>query len=79
MPTNKARPEARYVVNLSLQARDIAKAGAAIKLKVHASNGLLGTIEIGQGTFGWRKAHGKLGIRRISWARPAKFMERNAG
>jgi hypothetical protein len=75
MPTKKAKPEARYEVNLSPQVWDIAKAGSAIRLKVHDSDGLLGTIEIGQGTFGWRKARGKTGIRRISWAQLAKFME----
>ena len=79
MPIKKTKPEARYAVHLSLRAWDIAKAGSAIRLKVHGGDGLLGTIEIGQGTFGWRKARGKSGIRRVSWEELAKFMERHAG
>jgi hypothetical protein len=50
------RIELRYAVNVSLKAWDIAKAGPGIKLLVSDRNGLLGTIEIGQGTFGWRNA-----------------------
>ncbi len=69
-------PAARYAVNVSLKAWDIAKAGAAIRLKVRNRDRLLGTIEIGQGTFGWEKAHGKLGIRRIPWGEFARMMER---
>lgn len=75
MAPKKARVAARYAVNVSLKAWDIAKAGAAIKLKVRDRTGHLGTIEIGQGTFGWEKPYGKSGIRRISWARFAKAME----
>ena len=58
--------EPRYAVNISMKAWDIAKAGAAVKLKVRDRSGLLGTIEIGQGTFGWKSAGGHR-FRRISW------------
>jgi hypothetical protein len=36
-------------------------------IKVHERGKLLGTIEIGQGSFRWMPAHGKLGLRRIPW------------
>ena len=65
----------RYAVNVSLKAWDIAKAGAAVTFKVTGRNGLLGTIEIGQGTFGWKSAHGKLGFRRISWGSLAEKLD----
>jgi hypothetical protein len=67
--------EPRYAVDISMQAWDIAKAGAAIKLKVRDRDGLLGTIEIGQGTFGWKSARGKKGFKRVSWRRLAYKLE----
>ena len=42
------RVEPRYAVNVSMQAWDIAKAGAAISLRVRGREGLLGTIEMGK-------------------------------
>jgi hypothetical protein len=61
----------RYAVNISMKAWDIAKAGAAVRLKVRDRDGLIGSIAIGQGTFGWRSPRGKKGYRRISWGRLA--------
>ena len=65
----------RYEVDVSLKAWDIAKAGAALRLIVRDRDSLIGTIEIGQGTFGWRSASAKKGFRRISWQRFADVME----
>lgn len=67
--------KSRYAVNVSLHAWDIAKAGAAVTFKVRDRSGLLGTIEIGQGTFGWKNAHGKKGFKRISWNRLADKLD----
>ena len=64
----------RYTVDISFQAQDIAKAGAALSFKVHDRDGLLGTVEIGQGTFGWRGGNMKKGIKRLSWERFAAVM-----
>ena len=76
MPRKRKPPaQQRYAVNISLQAWDIAKAGAAIKLRVREHDELLGTIEIGQGTFGWKSARGKKGFRRIPWRRVAEKLE----
>lgn len=70
----KAAP--KYAVNISLQAWDIAKAGAAVKLKVRDRDGLLGTVEIGQGTFGWKGAKAK-SYKRISWRKLADDIHNN--
>jgi hypothetical protein len=65
----------RYAVDISLKAWDIAKAGAAVKLIVHEHDELLGTIEIGQGTFGWRSARRKRGFKRIPWRALAERLD----
>jgi hypothetical protein len=77
MPRKRAKPalRSRYAVNVSLQAWDIAKAGAAATFKVRDRKGLLGTIEIGQGTFGWKSAHGKKGFKRIAWSKLAEKLD----
>jgi len=67
--------EPRYAVNISMKAWDIAKAGAAVRLRVRDREGLLGSIEIGQGTFGWKSARGKKGFKRISWRRLADKLD----
>jgi hypothetical protein len=70
MPAKRKRTTQRYAVNISIKAWDLAKAGAALKLKIRDRDDLLGTIEIGQGTFGWMSARGspprKAGNRRLT-------------
>lgn len=66
MAPKRRRIAPRYAVNISLKAWDIAKAGAAVRLKVRDRDDFLGTIEIGQGTFGWKSAREK----RVSNALP---------
>jgi uncharacterized membrane protein len=74
--TKKAKKvEPRYAVNISMKAWDIAKVGAAVKLRVRNRTGLPGTIEIGQGTFGSKSA-GAWKFKRISWAQLADKFER---
>lgn len=60
--SKKVRP--RY---MAVQAWDLAKAGSAMTVRVRERGKLLGTIEIGQGSFRWMPAHGKLGLKRIPW------------
>lgn len=55
-----------------MQAWDIAKAGAAITLKVRHRGGHLGTIEIGQGSLRWKPRYGRL--KRIPWSRLADIL-----
>jgi hypothetical protein len=56
----------KHTVDMEVSATDIARAGAAVEFKVHGESGLLGTIQIGKGTFGWKAAN-KQKFRRISW------------
>ena len=70
---NRLKP--RYSVNISVKAWDIAKAGAALRLRVRDRRELLGTVEIGQGTFGWKSAHGK-SFKRIPWGALADKLDR---
>ena len=65
----------RYSVDISLRAQDLAKAGCAVSFQINGSNGRLGTVEIGQGSFRWRGSHDKR-LRRISWRR---FFDRLEG
>ncbi len=76
MPRRRSKIEPKYAVNISLKAWDLAKAGAAVTLKVRDRDKLLGTIEIGQGTFGWKGAKAKSGFKRISWRKLAEDFQR---
>lgn len=74
--SSKVKP--RYAVNVSMQAWDIAKAGAAMSLRVRGRNGLIGTIEIGQGTFGWKSARAKSGFLRLPWKELANILDQHS-
>ena len=76
MARKAKKVDPRYAVNISMKAWDIAKAGAAVKLRVRDRSGLLGTIEIGQGTFGWKSARAR-SFKRISWGQLADKLERS--
>jgi hypothetical protein len=56
MAARRKRVEQRYVVDKSFQAWDLAKAGSALTIEVREHRELLGTIQIGQGSFRWRTA-----------------------
>ena len=68
----RSRRKARYSVDMSVKAWDIAKAGSAIEIAIHEHDVLLGTIKIGQGGFHWHPAHGKKGFKRIRWSNLAE-------
>lgn len=70
--------EPRYEVNVSMKAWDIAKAGSATRLRVRDREGLVGTIEIGQGTFGWKGARGKSGFKRLPWKDLANMLDKHS-
>lgn len=59
--------EQKHSVDIALKASDIAKAGSALTLRVHAHGSLLATIEIGQGTLGFKAAN-KRNFKRIPWS-----------
>ena len=75
MSDKRRKVTPRYTVNISMKAWDIAKAGAALTLIVRDRDEMLGTIEIGQGTFGWMSARGKKGFHRIAWSRLADKLD----
>jgi hypothetical protein len=70
----RARRKVRYSVNMSLNAWDLAKAGAALKIEIHEHGELLGTIKIGQGSFQWHPAHGKKGFKPYRWRDFADYL-----
>ena len=67
MAKRRRKVKHRYKVDMSLQAWNLARAGSAMTIQVRDRGLLLGTIEIGQGSFRWMPAHGKLGLKRIRW------------
>jgi hypothetical protein len=75
MARKRKKTAPRYAVNISLKAWDIAKAGAAVTFKLRDRGDFLGTIEIGQGTFGWKSARGKKGFKRLAWSNLADELD----
>jgi len=61
-------------VDIELKASDIARAGAAVTFKVRDGGEVLGTVEIGQGSFRWKGAK-KQKFKRISWPRLADRLD----
>jgi hypothetical protein len=70
----KGKKSQKHTVDILLHASDIAKAGAAVTFKIHNRSGLLGTVEIGQGSFMWKGAK-KQSFKRISWTRLAAGLD----
>jgi len=71
MARKRRKLKPRYTVNMTMHAWNLARAGAALTVEVRDRDEHLGTIEIGQGSFRWKPAHGKLGFKRIAWDRLA--------
>ncbi|MFL6210299.1 MAG: hypothetical protein ACJ74W_15695 [Pyrinomonadaceae bacterium] len=57
----------KHEVRVEVQVLELSKAGSGILLEISAEGELLGTIEIGHGSFGWRKRSGKRGFKRVDW------------
>ena len=64
----------KHEVKVKVQVLELPKAGSGIELEVFAEGEKLGEIEIGHGSFGWRKASGKRGFRRIDWTTFASWL-----
>jgi hypothetical protein len=65
----------KHSVDLTFSAFDIPKAGSAVKFTIRAVKGAkVGTIEIGQGSFGWKPAW-KQRFKRFSWNKLAKILD----
>jgi len=57
----------KHEVRANVQLLELSKAGSAIRLEVFAEGKKLGEIEIGHGSFGWKKASSKRDFRRRDW------------
>jgi hypothetical protein len=66
----------KHEVRVTVQVLELSKAGSGIELEVFAEGEKLGEIEIGHGSFGWRKASGKRGFRRVDWTTFADWLNR---
>jgi hypothetical protein len=69
----------KHKVNVRVRVLELSKAGSGIELEVFAEGEKLGEIEIGHGSFGWRKASGKRGFQRVDWTTFAKLMNERLG
>lgn len=65
---------AEHRVKASMKVLEIAQAGSALELKVFADDEIIGTIQIGHGSFRW-KGKNRKGFKRISWSRFADLMD----
>ena len=64
----------KHEVKVQVQVLELSKAGSGITLEISSEGERLGTIEIGHGSFGWRKASGKRGFRRVDWTTFANWL-----
>jgi hypothetical protein len=64
----------RHEVKVRVQVLELSKAGSGITLEVFAEGEKLGEVEIGHGSFGWRKGRGKSGFRRVDWTTFANWL-----
>jgi hypothetical protein len=73
-----AKRPPKHVVDVALSASDMARVGAALHIRIFTQDRqrnkqLLGTIQIGQGSFRWARAHGR--FRRLPWQQFAELMD----
>ena len=66
----------RHTVKTHLQIIELSKAGSAVTFEVFCDGLKLGTIEVGQGSFGWKPVN-KQRIKRKSWTDFEAFMRNN--
>jgi len=71
--------EKKHEVRVQVQVLELSKAGSGILLEISAEGERLGTIEIGHGSFGWRKGRGKRGFRRVDWTTFAGWLNERLG
>jgi hypothetical protein len=64
--------EKKHEVKVKVQVLELSKAGSGVTLEISSEGERLGTIEIGYGSFGWRKGRGKSGFSRVDWTTFAK-------
>ena len=64
----------KHEVKVQVQVLELSKAGSGITLEISSEGERLGTIEIGHGSFGWRRGRGKSGFRRVDWTTFASWL-----
>ena len=69
----------KHEVKVKVQVLELSKAGSGIELEIFAEGEKLGEIEIGHGSFGWRRASGKRGFRRVDWSTFAQWLNEKLG
>ncbi|PYS89642.1 MAG: hypothetical protein DMF64_17055 [Acidobacteria bacterium] len=69
----------KHEVKVKVQVLELSKAGSGIELEIFAEGEKLGEIEIGHGSFGWRRASGKRGFRRVDWSTFAQWLNERLG
>ena len=65
---------ATHKVKASMSVVELTKASTALTLEVYADESKLGTIELGQGSIGWKGCHRKA-VKRMSWSEFASLMD----
>jgi hypothetical protein len=73
-PNGKEKKDEKHTVDILLNASDIAKAGAAVRFKIHDRDGLLRMVEIGQGSF-MSKGAKRQSFKRIPWTQFAGYLD----
>ena len=63
-----------HKVKASMSVVELTKASTALTLEIFADDSKLGTIELGQGSIGW-KGHNRKSVKRMSWSDFAAMMD----
>ena len=66
--------EKKHEVKVKLQVVELTRAGSGLYLEISSEGERLGTIEIGRGSFGWRKGRGRGQFRRVDWTTFAEWI-----
>lgn len=67
------QPEKKHTVKGSLKTLDLSRAGSAIELEISCDGELLGTMQIGHGSMGW-KPRKKRSFKRIDWSTLSEYL-----
>jgi hypothetical protein len=73
----KTQPRKKHQVNVSVNVRDITRAGTSLEIDAFANGEFLGHLTIGSGSVIWTGRH-KRSSKRIPWSRFADVMDRIA-
>lgn len=66
--------EKKHKVKASMSVVELTKASTALTLEVFSYDTKIGTIEIGQGSIGW-KGHNRKSFKKLNWTKFAEMMD----